>query len=172
MVTVPVIETERLRLRGHRMEDFAPCAAMWADPVVTRYFGGKIFTEEEVWTRVLRYVGHWQWMGFGYWAVEEKATGRFAGELGFADYKREIQPSIQGIPEAGWVLVSDAHGKGYATEAVRAVVEWGERRFGNVETVCLIHPDNRASIRVAEKCGYRERQVATYHGQPTVLFAR
>jgi RimJ/RimL family protein N-acetyltransferase len=172
MVTVPVIETERLRLRGHRMEDFAPCAAMWADPVVTRYFGGKIFTEEEVWTRVLRYVGHWQWMGFGYWAVEEKATGRFAGELGFADYKREIQPSIQGIPEAGWVLVSDAHGKGYATEAVRAVVEWGERRFGNVETVCLIHPDNRASIRVAEKCGYRERQVTTYHGQPTVLFAR
>jgi len=171
-VTVPVIETERLRLRGHRMEDFAPCAAMWADPVVTRYFGGKIFTEEEVWTRVLRYVGHWQWMGFGYWAVEEKATGRFAGELGFADYKREIQPSIQGIPEAGWVLVSDAHGKGYATEAVRAVVEWGERRFGNVETVCLIHPDNRASIRVAEKCGYRERQVTTYHGQPTVLFAR
>jgi RimJ/RimL family protein N-acetyltransferase len=162
MVTVPVIETERLRLRGHRMEDFAPCAAMWADPVVTRYFGGKIFTEEEVWTRVLRYVGHWQWMGFGYWA----------GELGFADYKREIQPSIQGIPEAGWVLASDAHGKGYATEAVRAVVEWGERRFGNVETVCLIHPDNRASIRVAEKCGYRERQVATYHGQPTVLFAR
>ncbi len=172
MVTVPVIETERLRLRGHRMEDFAPCAAMWADPVVTRYFGGKIFTEEEVWTRVLRYVGHWQWMGFGYWAVEEKATGRFAGELGFADYKREIQPSIQGIPEAGWVLASDAHGKGYATEAVRAVVEWGERRFGNVETVCLIHPDNRASIRVAEKCGYRERQVTTYHGQPTVLFAR
>jgi RimJ/RimL family protein N-acetyltransferase len=172
MVTVPVIETERLRLRGHRIEDFAPCAAMWADPVVTRYFGGKIFTEEEVWTRVLRYVGHWQWMGFGYWAVEEKATGRFAGELGFADYKREIQPSIQGIPEAGWVLVSDAHGKGYATEAVRAVVAWGESRFGNVETVCLIHPDNRASIRVAEKCGYRERQVTTYHGQPTVLFAR
>jgi RimJ/RimL family protein N-acetyltransferase len=70
------------------------------------------------------------------------------------------------------VLVSDAHGKGYATEAVRAVVAWGERRFGNVETVCLIHPDNRASIRVAEKCGYRERQVTTYHGQPTVLFAR
>jgi RimJ/RimL family protein N-acetyltransferase len=172
MVDVPVIETERLRLRGHRMEDFAHCAAMWADPVVTRYFGGKIFTEEEVWTRVLRYVGHWQWMGFGYWAIEEKSTGRFAGELGFADYKRDIQPSIQGIPESGWVLAPFAHGKGYATEAVRAVLQWGEWRFGNAETVCLIHPDNRLSIRVAEKCGYRERLRTSYHGLPAVLFAR
>jgi RimJ/RimL family protein N-acetyltransferase len=77
---VPVIETERLRLRGHRLEDFAEIAAMWADPVVTRYIGGKPLTEEDVWARLLRYVGHWAWMGFGYWVVEGKGSGDFAGE--------------------------------------------------------------------------------------------
>jgi len=52
--SVPPLETARLRLRGHRVEDFAACAAMWADPVVTRYIGGRPFTAEEVWTRLLR----------------------------------------------------------------------------------------------------------------------
>src|SRR5882762_1121515 len=98
---VPVIETERLRLRGHRREDFAECAAMWADPVVTRYIGGKPLTEEEAWARVLRTVGHWAWMGFGYWVMEEKATGSFAGETGFSQWKREIEPSLKSVPELG-----------------------------------------------------------------------
>lgn len=168
---VPTLETERLLLRAHRREDFADCAAMWGDPVVTRYFG-RSFTEEEVWTRVLRYVGHWEWLGFGYWAVEEKATGRFAGDLGFADYKRDMEPSIHGIPEAGWVFAAHAHGKGYATEAARAAMAWGESRFGGAETVCIIHPENAPSLRVAGKLGYRERLRTSYKGQPAILFAR
>ena len=78
-VEVPVLETERLRLRRHRLEDFAACTAMWADPIVTRHIGGKPFSQEEVWTRLLRYVGHWAWLGFGYWALEEKASDEFIG---------------------------------------------------------------------------------------------
>jgi RimJ/RimL family protein N-acetyltransferase len=77
-VQVPVLETERLKLRGHRLDDFAPCAAMWADPLVTRHIGGIPLSAEESWTRLLRYVGHWALLGFGYWVVEEKATGNFA----------------------------------------------------------------------------------------------
>jgi RimJ/RimL family protein N-acetyltransferase len=169
---VPVVETQRLRLRGHRIGDWSDCAAMWADPAVTRYIGGRPFTEEEVWARLLRYVGHWSWMGFGYWAIEEKATGDFIGELGFADFKREIEPSIQGLPELGWVLASRAHSQGYATEAVRAVIAWGEAHFGSGQTVCLIHPENLPSLRVAEKCGFQEPLRTTYKGQPTLLFAR
>jgi len=169
---VPVLETERLRMCGHRLEDFADCAAMWADPVVTRHIGGKPFSEEEVWTRLLRYVGHWTLMGFGYWAIEERDTGNFVGELGFADYKRDIVPSIKGVPELGWALVSRVHGKGYATEAVRAAVAWGEAHFGPARTVCIIHPENLASIRVAEKCGYQEFQRTTYKGHPTIIFDR
>src|SRR5208283_1980203 len=95
---VPVVETERLRLRGHRLEDFVASSAMWADPIVTRHFG-HCFTEEESWTRFLRYVGHWALLGFGYWVVEEKATGNFVGEIGFADYKRDLKQSLKGVPE-------------------------------------------------------------------------
>jgi RimJ/RimL family protein N-acetyltransferase len=171
-MTIPILETERVRLRGHRIDDFAPSAAMWADTVVTRYFGGKPFSGEESWTRFLRYAGHWLVMGFGYWVVEEKATGDFVGEVGFADYKRDLEPSLQGTPEIGWVLASQVHGKGYATEAARAAIAWGERHFGAIRTACIIHPDNIPSIRVAEKCGYREFQLTTYKGQPAMLFVR
>jgi len=169
---IPVIETERLKLRGHRVDDFDDCAAMWADPAVTRYIGGKPSTGEEVWARLLRYVGHWSLLGFGYWAIEDRATGRFIGELGFADFKRSIEPPIGDVPELGWALASSMHGKGYATEAVRAAVAWGEAHFVPAHTVCIIDPENRPSIRVAEKCGYREFRRTTYKGKPTIMFMR
>lgn len=170
--TVPVIETERLRMRGHRMDDFPHSVAMWADAKVVQYIGGKSQTEEESWTRFLRYVGHWVALGFGYWVIEEKATSAFVGEIGFADYKRDMQPALRGIPEIGWVLISPSHGKGYATEAVRSVVAWGDQRFGSLRTACIIAPSNHASVRVAEKCGYVESGTAIYKGNAVRLFMR
>src|SRR5262252_3783228 len=122
---IPEIVTDRLRLRAHRMEDFPASAAMWADRGVTRFIGGRPFSKEEAWARFLRYAGHWSHMGFGYWAVEERSAGGFVGEVGFADFKREIEPSIRDIPELGWVLTPRVHGRGYATEAVLAALEWG-----------------------------------------------
>ncbi len=169
---IPLLETDRLRLRGHRMEDFLPSAAMWADAGVTRFIGGRPFTEEEIWARFLRYSGLWQFLGFGYWAVEERATGRFVGEVGFADFKREVEPSIQGIPELGWALAPEAQGKGFATEAARAALEWSDVQLKAGRTVCLINPDNVASIRVAEKCGFQEYCRATYKGHATVMYER
>jgi RimJ/RimL family protein N-acetyltransferase len=171
---VPVLETERLKLRGHRLDDFPACAAMWADPIVTLHIGGKPLSTEESWTKFLRYVGHWSLLGFGYWVVEEKATGQFAGELGFADYKRNIQPSLN-APEIGWVLASQFHGKGYATEAVRAAVAWGDQYFDRYfisGTTCIIHPENLPSVHVAEKCGYRELRRTTYKEHPALVFVR
>jgi RimJ/RimL family protein N-acetyltransferase len=167
----PIIETERLRMRGHRLDDFAECAAMWADPGVTRYIGGKPFSAEEVWAKILRYVGHWSLMGFGYWVIEERVSGRFVGEVGFADFRR-IEPPLHREPEIGWALATWAQGMGFATEAVSAVVAWGEGHFGSARTVCLIHPDNVASARVATKCGYLEFGRTTYKDQPTILFRR
>ena len=172
MGEIPTIETERLRLRGHRVEDFRECAAMWGDAAVTRYIGGRPFTAEEVWARLLRYAGHWTLLDFGFWLIEEKATGNFVGEAGLAEFQREIEPRIQGVPEMGWVLSPPWYGRGYATEAVRAALAWGEQRFGAARTVCLIHPENSASLRVAEKCGFRELVRTTYHGQPTLMFER
>jgi RimJ/RimL family protein N-acetyltransferase len=171
-MAVPVIETERLKLRGHCIADCAASAAMWADPVVTRHIGGRPLSEEESWSRLLRYAGHWALLGFGYWAVEEQATGSFVGELGFADYKRDMEPSLKDIPEIGWIFAAQFHGKGYATEAVRAAVAWGDAHFGVGRTACIIDPENLASIRVAEKCGYRKLQIATYKGHSTMVFVR
>jgi RimJ/RimL family protein N-acetyltransferase len=128
----PSFDTDRLSLRRHRREDFDECAAMWADPEVTRHIGGRPFTGEEVWTKLLRYVGHWSVLGFGYWVVRERATGRFVGEVGFADFKRDMIPSIAGVPEVGWVLAPWSRGRGFATEAVhrsgqRAVAAGGAK---------------------------------------------
>ena len=171
-VVVPILETPRLRLRGHCLDDFVHSAAMWADPVVTRFIGGQPLTEEEAWTKFLRYTGHWALLGYGYWVVEEKAAGNFVGEIGFADYKRDLQPSLKGVPEIGWVLASQTHGKGYATEAVRAAVAWGDAHFQSARTACIIAPENLASIRVAVKCGYAETQPTTYKGWPTLMYVR
>jgi RimJ/RimL family protein N-acetyltransferase len=168
----PALETARLKLRGHGLADFAASAAMWADPVVTRHIGGKPLTEEECWSRLLRYIGHWALLGFGYWAVEEKTTGSFIGEVGFADHKRDIEPPLKDTPEIGWVIATQFHGQGYATEAVRAAIAWGDAHFGAAPTACIIDPENLASIRVAEKCGYRKSHPATFKGHSTLVFMR
>lgn len=169
---VPVIETERTILRSHRMEDFDAYAAMWVDPVVTRFIGGKPRTREESWMRFLRHAGLWSLLGYGFWAIEEKATGRFIGEAGFHDLKRDMEPSIEGIPEAGWALVPAVHGAGLATEIVSRVHGWGDETFGRARTVCIIDPENTASLNVAVKCGYREVTRTLYHDAPTILLER
>jgi RimJ/RimL family protein N-acetyltransferase len=171
-LAIPAVDTERLTLRGHRIEDLAECSAMWADAEVTRYISGRPNTGEEVWARLLRYVGHWSLLGFGYWVVRERASGRFVGEVGLADFKREFEPSFGGAPEMGWALAPWAHGKGFATEAVRGALAWSDGHFGKVRTVCMVDPSNTASLRVAEKCGYRQYGQATYKGSPSLLFER
>ena len=167
---IPVVETERLRLRGHTMDDFAHTRALWSDAAVVTYMGGKPLTLEECWTRFLRYIGHWSVLGYGYWVVEEKATGDFVGEVGFGNFKRDMEPPLGAIPELGWVLAPAKHGKGYATEAAAAALQWGRKHFGANDFACLIHPDHRASIRVARKCGFEERLVGTYKGRPAIIF--
>ena len=168
----PVLETPRTVMRPHRLADFEALAAMWADPEVVRFITGKPSSREESWSRLNRYAGHWCLMGFGFWAVEEKETGRYLGEVGFADFKRDIQPTLEGMPEAGWVLATAAHGRGIATETVTAALSWGDAHFAQDNTVCIIAPAHAASLRVAEKQGFREYANTIYLDQPTLLFRR
>jgi RimJ/RimL family protein N-acetyltransferase len=170
-IIIPVLDTERLTLRRPRLEDFEESFAMWGDPKVTRYIGGKPSTSEEMWGRLLRNVGHWELMGFGFWVVREKSTGRFVGEVGV--FRRDVAPSSGGTAkEAGWALAPWAHGKGFATEAVRAALGWAEGRFGPERVVCIIEPENEASLKVAHKCGFREFSRGTYQGTPMHFFER
>jgi RimJ/RimL family protein N-acetyltransferase len=154
------------------MSDLEAAVAMWADPTVTRFIGGKPSTPQQTWMRVLGYAGHWAMLGFGYWAIEENSTAAFIGEIGFADFKREIAASMRDVPELGWALVPIAHGKGYATEAALAALQWGDRVLPARRTLCLIDPENLASLRIAEKCGFIAFENASFNGRPSIFLER
>jgi RimJ/RimL family protein N-acetyltransferase len=168
---VPVVETERLRLRGHELRDFDNSAAMWGDQDVTRFIGGKPSTREDSWGRFLRYIGHWHALNHGFWLIEEKATGAFVGEGGFGTFKREIEPRIE-APEQGWALAPTMHGKGYAFEAMSAAAVWGETFFGRRDFICIIAPENQPSLALAHKLGYREYTRGLYKGEISVMLRR
>jgi RimJ/RimL family protein N-acetyltransferase len=169
---VPVIETARLLLRAHRLSDLDPHAAMLGDAEVARHLGAYLHGREDSWRRLLAARGAWDLLGYGYWAVERKEDGVYLGLCGFADYKRDMTPSIEGLPEMGWIFATHAHGKGYASEAVAAGLGWaGEALLGR-DIVAIIDPDNMPSIRVAEKAGFSERMEALYRDEPILLFRR
>lgn len=168
----PELNTPRLSLRAHSLADFAECAAMWADPVVVQHIGGRPATEEEAWTRVLRYAGLWSLVGYGYWVVRERETGRYVGDVGLADFHRAIVPRFEG-PEVGWALAVWAHGRGFATEAVSAILAWSDEQLIDApSTSCLIDPSNTASARVAVKCGFEHVGPASYKGECTQVYRR
>lgn len=163
---IPTLETGRLILRAFKRDDFAEYAAMRADPHVMRFIGkGDTVSEEDAWSKFLQFLGHWPALDYGMWAVEEKSTSRHIGEVGFAEKKRPPEHPASGAPEMGWLLAADAHGKGYATEAVQASLLWGREHFGPARIVCVISTDNIASIRVSEKCGFQQFAKATRYGR-------
>jgi len=168
--SAPEITTARRRLRAHRPSDLAGCHAIWSDPEVVRHIGGRPSSMEEAWRRMLTYAGLWSLLGYGYWAVEERQTGHYIGDAGFAEFERELQPSLRGMLEFGWALASAAHGKGYASEAVAAIEAWRRAQLPALRAACIIAPDNRASIRVAEKAGFVKWCETSYHGEPTMVF--
>lgn len=171
-MTSPTLTTARLTLTPHVIGDFEDSAALWGDERVTKFIGGRPSTPEEAWARLLRYVGHWSLLGFGYWSVRETGSGRFVGELGYSDFRREIELPFRGVPEVGWALSPDSQGQGFATEAVKAALAWGEDRFGSSRAWCMIDPDNAPSIRVAERCGFKPLGTTTYKGSTVSLFDR
>ena len=87
--TCPTLVTHRLTLAPHRVEDYDDMVETWRDPVVVRYFGGVPSSPEEVWARLLRYGGMWPLVGHGFWAARETSTGRFVGEVGLAEFRRD-----------------------------------------------------------------------------------
>jgi RimJ/RimL family protein N-acetyltransferase len=171
-MNVPRLETPRLILRAPRREDFAAVAALWGDAEVTRFILPAPLSQEEAWARFLRAFGHWTLLGYGFWSVEEKASGRLIGETGFLDAHRDMRPALEGLPEVGWALARIAWGQGYATEAVSAVLAWGDAQLRAARTACIMLPDNHASRNVARKLGFQEPLTANYRNQPVLLLYR
>lgn len=168
---IPVLESERLILRAHTLGDYETMVRMWSEESTVRYTSGKPSTPEETWGRLHRYAGHWALLGFGYWAWQEKTSGRFVGEGGFSDFKREVEPALD-APEQGWALAPWAYGQGFALEALNAQLAWAEAHFERRDFVCMISPANERSLRLAQKVGYSEYARSTYKGEEEVMLRR
>ncbi len=152
MPAVPVIETERLILRGWRDADVDAYARICADPQVMRYMHPpRALTPAEAAYDALRLQEHWQRQGFGHWVVEERESGRMVGRTGL---KRHTDwPLDPENTEAGWLYGRAAWGKGYATEAAREVVRFCLEVLERPEVISIAHPANVGSHRVMEKVG-------------------
>jgi len=167
-----ILETERTRLRPHLYSDLEDVAALWAEPAVIEYVMPEPLPRSEAWTRLLRYVGHWAMLPYGYWVVEDKQTGEFLGEVGFADWKREIEPSVEGLPEIGWALKSSAQGRGLATETVQAALIWADKNINASQTVALINPAHETSIKLARNVGFSGPEIAAFRNSSILIFRR
>ena len=172
MMLGPTLETPRLILRPHRVDDYEDCCFLTSDPEAVRMIFQKPMTREETWHRMLRFVGHWALLGYGLLLDEEKASGRVVGEVGLADFHRGLGEDFDPFPEMAWMLSHDVHGRGYATEAAGAALRWMETAFAPERTVCIIDPDNAPSLRVAEKLGFHAFGKAEYKGKTVIKLRR
>jgi RimJ/RimL family protein N-acetyltransferase len=169
---IPRLDTPRLILRAHTLQDFPAMAAMWADAEVTRFILGPPATHETTWARLMRYAGHWQMLGFGYWAVECRDTGAFFGDVGLADWRRIYDPPEDPAPEAGWVLARAAHGRGLAAEAMGAVLGWADATLPARRITAIFAPEHAASLAVARRLGFGNGRMTRYQGNPTLMLER
>lgn len=172
MSGIPVLEGERLRLREHRAEDLDDYTALWSDHDVVRYIGGRPLVRSECWARILRFRGMWALLGIGFWIIEDRHSGRLIGEAGIMDLRREIEPSLEGSLEAGWVLLPEFHGQGLATEAMTLVLDWSDRHHPSIPLSCIIDHGNEQSLRLAAKFGFAQSGGGDYQGSQLVHFRR
>ena len=157
-----VIETERLLLRPPVPEDADTAAELLADPEVMRFLGGQVVPREDVPAVIEKWLGRWTANRMGPFMLERRDDGRFVGRCGILVWDTRDW-RISTLAEAGefaqleigWALVRAHWGRGYATEAARAVGSWARAERGVEALVSVIAPDNVASRRVAERLGAR-----------------
>jgi RimJ/RimL family protein N-acetyltransferase len=151
----PTINTERLSIQPMSLAHWEEYAAAWADPRMTEFIGGEPRSRNVSWAKFLAGAGLWPVLGYGYWSFIERTSGAFVGNGGLAKFERGM-PELEMTPEAGWALVADAWGKGYATEAMAAILAWADNEAGLTEVRCIIDRENAASHNVARKLGFEK----------------
>ena len=140
-----IVETERLRLRRFRPEDDAAIERWDSHPEFRRYLGDRLPAAEQL----ARWERHWDEHGFGLVAVEWRETGELVGRTGPA-----YHPAWPDDPEVGWGFDPAWWGRGLATEAGRAAVDWALGELGFRRVVSIAVEENVASLRVMEKLGF------------------
>lgn len=161
-MTIPVLQTERLTLRGPQRGDFASYAAFWASPRSVHEGGPR--DARAAWEDFAAGFGLWAIEGIGTWSVEESATGAFAGIVGL--YYPAHFPEV----EIGWAVLDGFEGRGIAQEAARAALGWTWAHTELASLVSYIDPRNHRSIRLAERLGaHRDPEARTYDEGDVVM---
>lgn len=155
-----MLETKRLILRQWRKSDFPLFAAMNADPVVMEQFPNALTTAESD-EFAQRIADHIEQQGWGLWAVEHKSTKQFMGFVG-------LQESWSGLPfpvekEIGWRLAKEYWGKGFATEAAQAVLQFAFKNLGLEKVISFTSISNKASRKVMERINMLNSQMNFMH---------
>ncbi len=163
-----ITESKRLFLRHFHVGDLDAMLEVFGDPEVMR-FGRGPQTREWVqgWLRGCLEDYYQKW-GFGLWAIVPKPDRRVIGYCGLTRFD-----DVDGRPEdeIGYRLARAFWGRGLATEAALLVRDYSFGILTLSRLVALIHPDNAASIRVAEKTGLHHEKDVTFRGQLTRLYA-
>jgi RimJ/RimL family protein N-acetyltransferase len=148
-----------------REEDLESYARIFGDPEVARYLGnGRPLERSDAWRSLAFHLGHWALRGFGMWAVEEKASRRLVGRVGF--FQPEGWPGF----ELGWALGREHWGKGYATESARRALAHAFTEMGREHVISIIDPGNLASLKVAGRLGERLEREAALDGRKILIY--
>ena len=159
------LETDRLIMRMWRVQDFEPYFEVCSDPQVMHFLGaGKPLDRVETWRHMAFMAGHWQLLGFGPFAIEEKATGQFVGRVGF------LNPEGWPAFELGWTLSRKFWGRGYASEAARRALAYAFDELDKDHVISLIDPQNINSIKVAERLGEKVEGKTDLFGREVLIY--
>lgn len=163
--TIPVLlETERLRLRTFVDSDWQGLHEHFSDAECTRYTYRRALTEAATWRALASMAGHWLLRGYGPYAVEEKSSGAVIGTVG------PWYPIEWPEPEIKWALSRRFWGKGYASEAARAVQRMAHEHMPGLALISLIDSRNAASIRLALSVGATLERELEFAGSPFHLY--
>jgi len=155
------IETDRLILRQIDPDrDFEPWAKSMADEATVRFIGGEVLDRATTWRNMAAVIGHWQIRGYGFFSVESKETGEWLGRVG------PWYPEGWPAPEIGWTIMREHWGKGYASEAAAASLDFVRDELAWDSVIHVILDGNAPSIGVAEKIG--SKYLRSQHGLPGV----
>ncbi len=137
------IETDRLLLRQFKDEDWADLHLYYSDADAVKFTMGEALTEGKTWRAMASMIGHWQLRGYGPYALEEKASGKVLGTVGL------WYPNDWPEPEIKWGLAPPYWGKGFASEAARAVQTMAKTHLPDINLISFINAKNQASINLA-----------------------
>jgi RimJ/RimL family protein N-acetyltransferase len=145
---IPCLQTPDLILRPWDPGDADRLFEILQEQGIFEYIPGKA-SPPRAWVDryIARHLKHWQARGCGHWAVVARSSGQLIGWNGL-EYLPELDET-----EVAYLLSRAVWGQGFATEAAWAAVGFGFEQCGLEQITGLVHPENRASIRVLEKCG-------------------